>query len=153
MSRIAANSRQSLTAKLAPFDQGTYGRKNFTVRASTDSGRTCERLSRKPAHRRPARLPPLGAKDGPLSTSRSEPATRVRRMADDNRCRWNAQHCELLADLIAEPPPREARPVIAFPVLPRHHEEPPKAKSPFLSPCREHVRRGTFVWDAGLRGV
>ena len=29
--------------------QGTYGRKNFTVRASTDSGRTCERLSRKPA--------------------------------------------------------------------------------------------------------
>ena len=108
---------------------------------------------RKPAHRRPARLPPLGAKDGPLSTSRSEPATRVRRMAGDNRCRWNAQHCELLADLIAEPPPREARPLIAFPVLPRHHEEPPKAKSPFLSPCREHVRRGTFVWDAGLRGV
>ena len=102
---------------------------------------------KQPAHRRPARLPPLGPKaaaDGPLSTSRSEPS-RIKRMAGDNRCRWNAQHCELLADLIAEPPPRETRPVVAFPELPCRDEEPPKARSPF--------RRGTFIWDEGLRGV
>eukprot|EP01045_Picozoa_sp_COSAG04_P003005 COSAG04_NODE_118_length_25039_cov_11.342783_4_plen_191_part_00 len=48
--------------------QGTYGRKNFTVRASTDSGRTCEHLSRKPAQP-PARATLLAAnvRTGPRS--------------------------------------------------------------------------------------